>query len=110
MFHALLLVVAAFFAGMMVFAGWEAWLAYRAYLEREEAQEAGVQPPAPLVTHAPPVVPAPGDAALAEATPAPPPAVPEREVDEQVLEAIASADHYLGESDLDDLFGPTTDG
>ena len=57
MFHALLLVVAAFFAGMMVFAGWEAWLSYRVYLEREEAQQkAGAQQPAPLVTHAPPLV------------------------------------------------------
>ena len=113
MFHALLLVVAAFFAGMMVFAGWEAWLAYRVYLENEDGQKAPGMAPPPWVTHAPPQVPLPSPVPSpvpVEPTPPASPAVPDRHVDEEVLAAIASADHYLGESELDDLFGPTTEG
>ena len=66
MFHILLLVVAAFFAGMMVFAGWEAWLAYRVYLTGEEEyvpKTYGEVPPLPV-----PVVPGDTRAALVKAT------------------------------------------
>lgn len=109
MFQVLLLVVSSFFAGMMVFAAWEAWLAYRVYLDGDGGTvaeaSAGLphfpQPVAPVDTAAAEV-----EIAGGEATPE----APVREVDEEVLAAIAAADHYLEESELDDLFGPTSEG
>ena len=112
MFQILLLVVSAFFAGMMVFAAWEAWLAYRIYLDVEvevegegEVTEASGLPQFP--EPAAPVETVPEQVeTVREATPE----APVREVDEEVLAAIAAADHYLDESELDDLFGPTPEG
>ena len=109
MFHALLLVISSFFAGMMVFAGWEAWLAYRVYLEGEGE---GVSDASRGLPHFPEPVAPVVTAAEQEETPAreATPEAPAREVDEEVLAAIAAADHYLEESELDQLFGPTTEG